>query len=85
MENVIITTINTPTFLEGICKNLKRFKYGKNENSIIVIGDLKTRKQQIIFVKNYQANMVTKLIILILHFRILFLKKNTKVFIIFFH
>ena len=33
MENVIITTtINTPTFLEGICKNLKRFKYGKNEN-----------------------------------------------------
>ena len=45
MENVIITTtINIPTFLDGICKNLKKFKYNMDENSIIVVGDLKTPK-----------------------------------------
>ena len=37
---LVITTINIPVFLKDICENAK--KYGKNNISIIVIGDVKT-------------------------------------------
>lgn len=42
MSNTVITitTINVPTFIEGICENLNA--YGHSDASILVIGDVKT-------------------------------------------
>tara|TARA_B100002051_G_C16721473_1_gene632694 strand:+ start:418 stop:1596 length:1179 start_codon:yes stop_codon:yes gene_type:complete len=79
MENVIITTtINTPTFLEGICKNLKRFKYGKNENSIIVIGDLKTPKTTNNFCQKLSSKYGYKINYFDIAFQNSFFKKKYK-------
>ncbi len=41
METTItITTINKPTFIEGLCKNLNTFGY--KDTDIVIIGDVKT-------------------------------------------
>ena len=46
METAIITTtINVPHFLDGICKNMKKFHHDTNKNEVIVIADLKTPKE----------------------------------------
>lgn len=37
---ITITTINVPTFIDGICENIKN--YGHSDVSILVIGDMKT-------------------------------------------
>lgn len=38
---ITITTINIPTFIEGICENIKTFGHS-SDTSILVIGDMKT-------------------------------------------
>ena len=42
MSNTVITitTINIPTFIEGICENINT--YGHSDASILIIGDVKT-------------------------------------------
>ena len=79
MDNAIITTtINIPTFLNGICKNLKKFKHSKNKNIIIVIGDLKTPKQTKNYCKKLSNNYGYKIIFLDVKLQNKFFNKNYK-------
>jgi len=75
---IVTTTINIPTFLEGICKNLKKYKYKNNSTKIIVISDLKTPKGA----KKYCNNLVKKygfeIIFMDLVFQNNFFKKKYK-------
>ncbi|MDP3880004.1 MAG: hypothetical protein Q8Q07_06855 [Dehalococcoidales bacterium] len=56
MDNTVITitTINIPTFLEGICENIKTHDH--KDTSILIIGDLKTPAG----IKEYCANTAGK-------------------------
>tara|TARA_B100000989_G_scaffold112897_1_gene82920 strand:- start:907 stop:2100 length:1194 start_codon:yes stop_codon:yes gene_type:complete len=82
MENVIITTtINIPTFLEGICKNLKKYKHRKDKNSIIVIGDLKTPKEALGYCNKLSKKFGYKILFMDIKFQNkFFLKKYKKLY-----
>jgi hypothetical protein len=77
IENAIITTtINIPIFLDGICKNLKKFKYTQEKNLIIVIGDLKTPKETSSYCKKISRKYGYEIIYLDITSQNLFFKKK---------
>jgi hypothetical protein len=61
---ILTTTINVPTFLENICKNVKKFKH--NNLFFLVIADKKTPKKA----KTYCYNLEKKFNLKIIYFDI---------------
>ena len=79
METVIITTtINVPHFLEGICKNMKKFNHSVNQNEIIVIADLKTPQGASLFCKKITKKYGFKIHFFDIEFQNKFFKKKYK-------
>ena len=79
METVIITTtINVPDFLDGICKNMKKFHHNTNKNEIIVIADVKTPKEASSYCKKIMKKYGFKIHFFDIDFQNKFFKKKYK-------